>query len=94
MNFVTRLHRFIPRLSRSRLPAMSFQSAVANLSPPIKELVVAVTDNGIRYVGESAQDQTEVTEWIEKAEKADVASEPILQVCGAINRTRDLKADE
>jgi aminoacyl tRNA synthase complex-interacting multifunctional protein 1 len=61
---------------------MSFQSAVAKLSPPIKELVLAVTENGIRYVGDSAQDQAEVTKWIEKAGNADVASEANLQVRG------------
>jgi hypothetical protein len=61
---------------------MPFQVAVANLSTPVKELVISVTENGIRHIGESAKDQAEVTEWIEKAGKADAVNEANLQVCG------------
>lgn len=60
---------------------MSFQPAVAKLSTPVKELVLAVTENGIRHIGESAEDQADVTEWIEQAVKPDFVSEANLQVC-------------
>ncbi|GLB38544.1 putative nucleic acid-binding protein [Lyophyllum shimeji] len=58
---------------------MSFQAAVSKLSTPTKELVVAVTENGTRHIGETEKDQTEVAEWIEKAGQADVASEANIQ---------------
>lgn len=93
MNFLTRLHRFIPRLSRSSHPAMSFQAAVAKLGTPVKELVIAVTENGVRRIGESANDQAEVTDWIEKATKT-VVGEASLQVCGIGTCAKDSLADE
>ncbi|KAF8237188.1 nucleic acid-binding protein [Tricholoma matsutake] len=58
---------------------MSFQPAVAKLSTPVKELVLAVTENGIRHIGESAEDQADVTEWIEQAVTPDFVSEANLQ---------------
>lgn len=60
---------------------MSFNAAVANLSPSVKELVISVTENGVRHVGQSEKDQAEVTEWIEKAAQPDVVAEASLQVC-------------
>ena len=61
---------------------MAFQAVVAKLSTPVKELVITVTENGTRYLGESPNDQTEVTEWIERAGKTDLVTEINLQVCG------------
>ncbi|KAF8073600.1 hypothetical protein FPV67DRAFT_1620837 [Lyophyllum atratum] len=58
---------------------MSFHAAVSKLNTPIKELVVAVTENGTRHVGQTEKDQTEVAEWIEKAGHADVTSEVNIQ---------------
>lgn len=59
---------------------MSFNVSVAKLSPLIKELVISVTENGVRHVGQSEKDQAEVTEWIEKAAQPDVLAEASLQV--------------
>jgi len=59
---------------------MAFQAVVAKLSTPIKELVITVTENGTRYLGESPNDQAEVTEWIEKAGKTDLVTEVNLQI--------------
>jgi hypothetical protein len=60
---------------------MSFNAAVEKLNPSVKELVIAVTDNGVRHVGQTEKDQAEVTEWIEKASQPDIATEASLQVC-------------
>ena len=80
--FSTQLHRFIPRLFKSRLPRMTFQDVVAKLSTPVKDLVINMTENGTRYLGESPNDQAEVTEWIEKAGKPDLDTQVNLQVRG------------
>ncbi|KAF9464176.1 nucleic acid-binding protein [Collybia nuda] len=58
---------------------MSFSDVVAKLSPPVKELVILVTENGVRHVGQSEKDQAEVTEWIEKATSSDLDTEASLQ---------------
>jgi aminoacyl tRNA synthase complex-interacting multifunctional protein 1 len=73
---------------------MSFQAAIAKLSIPVKELVISVTENGIRHIGESAKDQAEVTEWIEKAGQPDVVSEANLQVCRICRFAGDSAADD
>jgi len=54
---------------------MSFQAAISKLSTPVKELVVAVTENGTRHIGETEKDKTEVAEWVERAGQSDVSSE-------------------
>jgi hypothetical protein len=59
---------------------MSFQVVVSKLSSPVKELVVAVTENGTQLIGESAKDQVEVNEWIEKAGQPDISSDANMQV--------------
>ncbi|KAF5382577.1 hypothetical protein D9615_002783 [Tricholomella constricta] len=79
MTFLSRLHRLLPRLSGSPPPTMSFQSAVSKLNTPVKELVVAVTENGTRHIGQSETEKAEVAEWIEKAGQADVASDTNVQ---------------
>ncbi|KAG6820183.1 hypothetical protein H0H93_004314, partial [Arthromyces matolae] len=58
---------------------MSFQIAVAKLNSPVKDLVVAFTENGTRHIGEVDKDQAEVAEWIEKAGQPDLASEANIQ---------------
>ncbi|KNZ81265.1 hypothetical protein J132_02036 [Termitomyces sp. J132] len=58
---------------------MSFQAAVVKLNSPVKELVVAFTENGTRHIGEAAKDQKEVAEWIDKAAQPDVTSEANIQ---------------
>ncbi|KAG6816804.1 hypothetical protein H0H87_002773 [Tephrocybe sp. NHM501043] len=63
---------------------MSFQAAVAKLNAPVKDLVVAFTENGTRHIGDAEKDQTEVAEWIEKAGQPDAASDANIQ---ALNTT-------
>ncbi|KAG6830026.1 hypothetical protein H0H92_002554 [Tricholoma furcatifolium] len=58
---------------------MSFQASVEKLNAPVKDLVVAFTENGTRHVGEAEKDKTEVAEWIEKAAQPDVAGEANIQ---------------
>ncbi|KAG6852783.1 hypothetical protein C0991_009120 [Blastosporella zonata] len=58
---------------------MSFQAAVDKLNSPVKDLVVAFTENGTRHVGDAEKDQAEVVDWIEKAAQPDVASEANIQ---------------
>ncbi|KAG6870712.1 hypothetical protein C0993_004222 [Termitomyces sp. T159_Od127] len=58
---------------------MSFQAAAAKLNPPVRDLVVAFTENGTRHVGDAEKDQQEVAEWIEKAAQPDVASAARIQ---------------
>ncbi|KAG5654300.1 hypothetical protein H0H81_004719 [Sphagnurus paluster] len=62
---------------------MSLQAAIAKLNAPVKDLVVAVTENGTRHIGQSAKEETEVTEWLEKAVQADVTSEANIQTLNA-----------
>ncbi|KAG6881496.1 hypothetical protein C0993_001221, partial [Termitomyces sp. T159_Od127] len=59
---------------------MSFQAAAAKLNPPVRDLVVAFTENGTRHVGGAEKDQKEVAELIEKAVQPDVASAASIQV--------------
>jgi len=47
---------------------------VQTLSPHIRDLVLAVTKNGERYVGETDKDREEVSGWIEKTSAGEVAS--------------------
>lgn len=59
---------------------MTFQSAVGKLQSPIQELVLAVTKEGTRHVGNSDQDKTEVEQWIEKVAQGDAVKEGALKV--------------
>ncbi|KAJ7175850.1 hypothetical protein C8R46DRAFT_1079796, partial [Mycena filopes] len=52
--------------NRPSRPSMSFQSGVAKLSSPLKDLVLSVTQNG---------NQREVIEWITKIEQGDLVNE-------------------
>ncbi|KAG6876722.1 hypothetical protein C0993_000857 [Termitomyces sp. T159_Od127] len=54
-------------------------AAAAKLNPPVRDLVVAFTENGTRHVGDAEKDQQEVAEWIEKAAQPDVASAASIQ---------------
>lgn len=62
---------------------MSFQSAIANLPTPAKDLVLRTTNNGTELLGETEADQASVNEWIEKAAQGDVVKEGNLKVCTA-----------
>jgi len=65
---------------------MSFQAAVQALSPRIRDLVLAVTKNGERYVGETDKDREEVSGWIEKTSAGKVANNTKFQVCDIVIR--------
>ena len=73
---------------------MSFQAAISKLNPHVKELVVSVTENGSRHVGESEKDRAEVNEWIEKAGHPDVSGEANIQVNGVHMRHRAVPKDD
>lgn len=60
---------------------MSFSAALSKLNDSVKQLVVAVTENGTRHIGLTDKDQTEVVEWVEKAGQSDIASSASIQVC-------------
>ena len=45
---------------------MSFQTSVEKLSPRVRDLILAFSQNGSRFVGESEKDKEEVNGWIEK----------------------------
>ena len=53
---------------------MSFQSAVAGLPSPAKELVLKATNDGAdaTLLGENEADQKSVNNWIEKTAKGEV----------------------
>ncbi|KAF8630863.1 hypothetical protein AX17_005222 [Amanita inopinata Kibby_2008] len=53
---------------------MSFQASVSGLAPRIKALVLAITQDGTRYVGDSDKDKSEVNDWIEKTCQDDTVS--------------------
>jgi hypothetical protein len=59
---------------------MSFQSAIANLSAPTKDLVLKATANGTELLGETEADQASVNGWIEKAAQGDIVKEGNLKV--------------
>lgn len=65
---------------------MSFQASVSKLQSPVKELVLSISKDGVRHVGQSEQDQGEVTGWIEKASQGDVVAESNLKVRGLLRR--------
>ncbi|PFH53906.1 hypothetical protein AMATHDRAFT_136383 [Amanita thiersii Skay4041] len=58
---------------------MSFRAAVSKLNPHVKELVISVTGDGTRYVGETDKDRSEVGDWIEKASQSDILNREKLQ---------------
>lgn len=60
---------------------MSFQAAVKTLSPRVRDLVLAVTQNGERYVGETDKDREEVSSWMEKTNQGEITGNAKLQVC-------------
>jgi len=60
---------------------MSLSAALLKLKDSVKELVVAVTENGTRHIGLTDKDQTEVVEWVEKAGQSDIANLASVQVC-------------
>ncbi|KAH6912845.1 hypothetical protein BKA70DRAFT_1370308 [Coprinopsis sp. MPI-PUGE-AT-0042] len=53
---------------------MSFQSAIAGLPAPVKELVLKATQDGTdaTLLGENEADQKTVNEWVEKSSKGDL----------------------
>jgi len=59
---------------------MSFQSAVEKLESPVKDLVLAATQDGSQHVGKTETDQSLVTEWIEKVRQGDIVNEASLKV--------------
>ena len=59
---------------------MSFQSAIANLSAPAKDLVLKATANGTELLGETEADQASVNGWVEKAAQGDIVKEGNLKV--------------
>lgn len=59
---------------------MSFQSAVAKLGSPVKELVLSVTQESI-LLGKTEKDQSEVAEWIEKVGQGELVKETNFKVC-------------
>lgn len=65
---------------------MSFQTAVQTLSPRIRDLVLAVTKNGERYVGETDKDREEVSDWIGKTSAGEIANSAKFQVCDIVIR--------
>lgn len=75
-----RFHRFATQ-TRFFCRPMSFQAAIKNLSPRIRDLVLAVTQNGERYVGETDKDREEVSGWVEKTSQGQIASSAKFQVC-------------
>ncbi|KAF8645265.1 hypothetical protein AX16_008089 [Volvariella volvacea WC 439] len=54
---------------------MSLSAAISKLQPPVKELVLGVTENATRYVGETEQDQADVVNWVEKTAEESIAKE-------------------
>ncbi|KAF9077667.1 hypothetical protein BDP27DRAFT_1311444 [Rhodocollybia butyracea] len=72
MNFLTRLHRFIPRLSRK---SMSFEASVSKLPLPVKDLVASATKENLSLTGTNEKDQAEVVQWIEKVGQGDVVKQ-------------------
>ncbi|KAL0961067.1 hypothetical protein HGRIS_006052 [Hohenbuehelia grisea] len=54
---------------------MSFQTAVAQIKSPIKDLVLAASQNGSQLVGNSEKDQSEVRTWIEKVGQGELVQE-------------------
>ena len=63
---------------------MSFQAAVKTLSPRVRDLVLAVTQNGERYVGETDKDREEVSSWMEKTSQDEITGNAKFQVCRII----------
>ncbi|KAK7048353.1 hypothetical protein R3P38DRAFT_2868826 [Favolaschia claudopus] len=61
--FVSHLRHLI---SPPRAPTMDFQSTVAKLGSPVKDLVLSFSQNGTLHLGKQEKDKTEVIEWIEK----------------------------
>jgi aminoacyl tRNA synthase complex-interacting multifunctional protein 1 len=60
---------------------MSFQAAVKTLSPRVRDLVLAVTQNGERHVGETDKDREEVSSWMEKTSQGEITGNAKFQVC-------------
>ncbi|KAF8635799.1 hypothetical protein AX15_000006 [Amanita polypyramis BW_CC] len=54
---------------------MSFQAAVEKLSPRVRDLVLAATHSGARYIGETGKDQEQVNDWIEKTSQGEITNE-------------------
>ncbi|KAJ3731104.1 hypothetical protein DFJ43DRAFT_1081449 [Lentinula guzmanii] len=70
MNFLTRFHRFLPRLSTQT--AMAFEDSVSKLNSAVKDLVTSVTKDDASLSGKSDKDQAEVAQWIEKVGQGDI----------------------
>lgn len=62
---------------------MSFQSAIAGLPAPVKDLVLKATKDGsdATLLGETEADQKTVNEWVEKSSKGDLWAAEGLKVC-------------
>ena len=62
---------------------MSFQSAIAGLPAPVKDLVLKATQDGTdaTLLGETEADQKTVNEWVEKSSKGDLRAADGLKVC-------------
>ncbi|KAJ7670219.1 hypothetical protein B0H17DRAFT_948896 [Mycena rosella] len=58
---------------------MDFQSTVAKLSAPVKDLVLSVTQNGSVHLGKGEKDAREVIEWIAKIDESKLAAEAELK---------------
>ncbi|KAJ7095881.1 hypothetical protein B0H15DRAFT_774511 [Mycena belliarum] len=58
---------------------MDFQSTVAKLKSPVKDLVLLVTQNGSEHLGKEEKDAREVIEWIAKIDKSKLTDEAELK---------------
>ncbi|KIL67880.1 hypothetical protein M378DRAFT_185451 [Amanita muscaria Koide BX008] len=56
---------------------MSFQVSVGKLAPRVRDLILAFTQNGSRFVGESEKDKEEVNGWIEKTGQGELINEEL-----------------
>ncbi|KAM6494163.1 hypothetical protein JOM56_010524 [Amanita muscaria] len=56
---------------------MSFQVSVGKLAPRVRDLILAFTQNGSRFVGESEKDKEEVNGWIEKTGQGGLINEEL-----------------
>ncbi|KAJ7134613.1 hypothetical protein C8R44DRAFT_610201 [Mycena epipterygia] len=54
---------------------MDFQSTVAKLRSPLKDLVLSVTQNGSLHLGKEEKDAREVIDWIAKIEQGQLVDE-------------------
>lgn len=59
---------------------MDFQSTVAKLRSPLKDLVLSVTQNGSLHLGKEEKDAREVIDWIAKIEQGQLVDETGLKV--------------